>query len=87
MNNRQKGIEVSGDMDAFAHWAPVWRRSLELLHNAYAGPYLEDDQEEFDEDVIEGRYVVLKDLPLWGRSKIYYEKAGHGPTQIVFCHT
>lgn len=87
MNNRQPGIEIKGDMDAFAHWTPIWRRSLELLHNAYAGPYPEDGQEEFDNDVLVGRYLVLKDIPLWGRSKVYYETSGKGPVQIVFLHT
>ena len=87
MNNRQEGIEIKGDMQAMAHWAPVWRRTLELLHDAYAGPTPEDEQEEFDEDVLVGRYVVLKDVPLWGRSKIYYEQSGKGDIQIVFLHT
>ena len=71
MNNRQEGIDIRGDMSDFAHWAPVWRRGLELLHNAYAGPYLEEEQPETDEDAIVGRYLVLKDIPLWGRSKVY----------------
>ncbi|KAB8349572.1 hypothetical protein FH972_023596 [Carpinus fangiana] len=87
MNNRQDGIEIKGDMLAFANWASIWRRSLELLHNAYAGPYPEEKQEESDDDVITGRYIVLKDIPLWGRSKVYYETSGNGPVQIVFCHT
>jgi len=87
MNIKQSGIEVEGDQSAFAHWTHVWRRILELIHDTYAGPTPEDAQEESDEDVITGHYVVLKDIPVWGRSKCYYETAGTGPIPIVFLHT
>jgi len=87
MNIKQEGIEVLGDKTSWAHWTHVWRRILELMHDAYAGPTPEDTQEESDEDVVVGRYVVLKDIPLWGRAKVYYEQAGDGPVPIVFLHT
>ena len=87
MNNRQEGIEIKGDFQSFSHFAPIWRRSLELLHDAYAGPCPEDTQEDLDEDALVGGYLVLKDVPLWGRCKIYYETSGKGSVPIVFCHT
>lgn len=87
MNIKQEGIEIQGDQAAFAHWTHVWRRTLELIHDAHAGPTPEDTQNELEEDVIVGRYVVLKDIPIWGRAKVYYEQSGEGPTPIVFLHT
>lgn len=87
MNIKQEGIQVIGDQIAWAHWAHIWRRSLELLHDEHAGKTPEDPQEENDEDVIIGRYIVLRDIPVWGRSKVYYETAGEGPVPIVFLHT
>ena len=87
MNIKQEGIEVQGDQAAWAHWTHVWRRVLELLHDTYAGPTPTDDQEEEDEDAAVGRYVVLKDIPIWGRAKVYYEQAGKGDIPIVFLHT
>lgn len=87
MNIKQEGIEVLGDSAAWAHWTHVWRRVLELLHDAHAGPTPEDQQDELDDDVTIGRYVVLKDIPIWGRAKCYYETAGEGDVPIVFLHT
>lgn len=87
MNIKQEGIEVLGDQASFAHWTHVWRRVLELLHDAYAGPTPEDDQDENEEDAIVGRYVTLKDIPIWGKAKVYYEQSGSGPVPIVFLHT
>ena len=87
MNIKQEGIEIQGDQASFAHWTHVWRRVLELLHDAYAGSTPEDHQDELDEDVAIGRYVVLKDIPIWGRAKVYYEQAGDGSVPIVFLHT
>lgn len=87
MNNKQKGIEIKGDMRAFENHASLWRRGLEILHDTFAGPYLEESQEESDEDAVVGRYVVLSDIPTWGRSKVYYESSGTGSIPIVFLHT
>ncbi|PSK33940.1 hypothetical protein B9Z65_8266 [Elsinoe australis] len=87
MNIKQEGIEVLGDQASFAHWTHVWRRVLELLHDVYAGPTPEDDQDDNEEDAIVGRYVTLKDIPIWGKAKVYYEQSGSGPIPIVFLHT
>lgn len=87
MNIKQKGIEIRGDQNAFAHWTHVWRRVLELLHDAHVGPTPEDTSTELEEDAITGHYVYLKGIPIWGRCKVFYETSGEGPTPIVFLHT
>jgi hypothetical protein len=86
MNIKQKGIEVLGDQTAYAHWTHVWRRVLELAHDAQCGPMPMDEQSETDEDFIVGRYAYLE-APVWGRSKVFYEFAGEGKQAIVFLHT
>lgn len=86
MNIKQKGIEVQGDQTAMAQWTHVWRRVLELTHDAHCGPIKEDEQTEPEQDFITGRYVYLN-APVWGRSKVFYETAGDGKQPIVFLHT
>lgn len=87
MNIKQEGIEIRGDQDAFAHWTHVWRRVLELLHDAQAGPTPEDTNPEYEEDAITGHYVYLKNIPIWGSCKVFYETSGEGDVPIVFLHT
>jgi hypothetical protein len=86
MNIKQEGIEVQGEETGMAQWAHVWRRVLELAHDAHCGPIKEDEQQEPTEDFISGRYVYLE-APVWGKSKIFYEYSGEGKQQIVFLHT
>lgn len=76
----------SNKQDAFARWTHIWRRTLELLHDSFAGPTPEDKQDEPDEDCIVGRYVYVTS-PLWGKCKIFYEQSGEGSQDIVFLHT
>lgn len=86
MNIKQKGIAVEGDQTAFAHWTHVWRRVLELAHDAHCGPIKEDEQAEPEHDYLTGRYIYLN-APLWGRTKVFYEYSGEGKQPIVFLHT
>lgn len=86
MNIKQKGIEVSGDQTAYAQWTHVWRRVLELVHDAHCGPLPEEDQAEPEQDYLTGRYVYLQ-APVWGKSKVFYEYSGEGKQSIVFLHT
>lgn len=86
MNIKQKGIEVSGDQNAFAQWSHVWRRVLELAHDAQCGPIKEETQQEPEKDFITGKYVYLQ-APVWGRVKTFYEYSGDGKHPIVFLHT
>lgn len=45
MNIKQEGIEVLGSQEAFAYSTHVWRRTLELLRDAYVGaPMAEEEQ-------------------------------------------
>lgn len=86
MNIKQQGIEVLGSNEAFAHWTHVWRRCLELLHDAYCGPMAEEVDDELDEDHIVGRYTYVT-APVWGKCKVFYEQSGDGDQEIVFLHT
>ncbi|KAF1958447.1 alpha/beta-hydrolase [Byssothecium circinans] len=86
MNIKQQGIEVLGDQHAFAQWTHVWRRVLELAHDAHCGPMKEDTQQEPEKDFLTGKYVYLP-APVWGRVKTFYEYSGEGKQQIVFLHT
>lgn len=86
MNIKQKGVQVHGDQTAFAQWAHVWRRVLELAHEAHCGPIKQDEQTEPERDYLSGRYTYLE-APGWGRCKIFYEYSGEGKQPIVFLHT
>lgn len=86
MNIKQEGIQIQGDQQSFNQHAHIWRRILEVLHEAYCGPMKIDEQPEEDEDSITGRYVYII-TPLWGRCKIYYEESGSGDQEVVFLHT
>jgi hypothetical protein len=86
MFSLQKGVEVLGDQTAFTQWTHVWRRVLELVHDAHCGPMKEDGQAEPQEDYLTGKYTYLE-APVWGRCKIFYEHSGEGKQPIVFLHT
>ena len=86
MNIKQEGIEIQGDQTSFAHWTHVWRRALELIHDAHSGETPADDEPDVDVDHIVGRYVYIES-PLWGKSKVFYEQSGEGDQDIVFLHT
>jgi len=77
---------ILNPQDAFARWTHIWRRTLELLHDSFAGPTPEEKQDDLDEDCIVGRYVYVTS-PLWGKCKIFYEQSGEGTQDIVFLHT
>ncbi|OJD36508.1 alpha beta hydrolase fold family protein [Diplodia corticola] len=87
MNIKQQGVEATGDQEAFGQYAHVWRRALELLHDAHCGPTpLDEDAAETDDDYITGRYIYVT-APGWGRCKIFVEKSGVGKQPILFLHT
>jgi hypothetical protein len=86
MNAGQMGTEVLGDQKAFFQWTHVWRRVLELAHDAHCGPMKEDEQAEPQQDYLTGKYAYLE-APVWGRSKIFYEYSGEGKQSLVFLHT
>lgn len=86
MNIKQEGISIEGDQTAFAHWTHVWRRVLEIIHDAHSGPTPAYEEPELDEDFIVGRYTYIT-APLWGKCKVFYEQSGEGDQDIVFLHT
>jgi len=86
MNIKQEGISVEGDELEFAHWTHIWRRVLELLHDALVGETPADTEPERDDDHIVGRYAYITS-PLWGRCKCFYEQSGNGVQEILFLHT
>jgi hypothetical protein len=87
MSTKQKGgAEVVGDQAAFIHWTHVWRRVLELAHDAQCGPMQQEEEVEPQYDYLTGKYTYLE-APVWGRCKIYYEYSGEGKQPIIFLHT
>ncbi|KAK4945549.1 hypothetical protein LTR10_015168 [Elasticomyces elasticus] len=86
MNIKQEGVGVHGNNTKFAQYGHLATRLLELLREGQNGPTKEDTNPETDEDHIIGRYIYV-DTPVWGRTKIFYEKSGDGPQQVVFLHT
>lgn len=86
MNIKQEGIEIQGDQISFSQHTYIWRRVLEVLHDAYCGPMKVDEEPELDEDYIVGRYVYIT-IPTWGKCKVFYEQSGSGEQDIVFLHT
>ncbi|KAL6812196.1 alpha/beta hydrolase fold family protein [Trichoderma camerunense] len=87
----EPGVGILGDAQAFGRSARLWRLFLDTarrhISNSKApvtnGIGYHEDQEE---DSIVGRYIWL-DLPIFGRTKIFYETAGEGPRQILWLHT
>lgn len=88
MNSKQEGVDaVLGSQEDFARYAHVWRRTLELLHDAYCGPLREEGQDELEEDSVDGRYVYIE-APLWEKCKVFVEHSGtSGKPEILFLHT
>lgn len=86
MNIKQEGVGVSGNQVKFAQYGHLATRLLELLREGLHGPIQEYKQADLEDDCIVGRYAYV-DCPVWGRTKIFYETAGEGSQQIVFCHT
>jgi pimeloyl-ACP methyl ester carboxylesterase len=86
MNIVQEGVGVQGNQVKFAQYGHLATRLLELLRDGLHGPMEEETQPEMDEDHIVGRYIYVNP-PVWGRTKVFYEKSGTGKQEIVFCHT
>jgi pimeloyl-ACP methyl ester carboxylesterase len=86
MNIVQEGVGVQGDQIKFAQYGHLATRFLELLRDGLHGPMQEEIQPEMDEDHIVGRYIYVNP-PVWGRTKVFYEKSGSGKEEILFCHT
>ena len=86
MNIVQEGVGITGDRVKYAQYSHLSTRLLELLRDGLHGPMQEDEQPEQTEDHIVGRYIFITP-PLWGRTKVFYEKSGNGPQEIVFLHT
>lgn len=86
MNIKQEGISIEGDQLEFAHWTHIWRRVLELVHDAHSGVTPADEEPELEDDAIVGRYTYIQVLH-WGKCKVFYEQAGEGSQEIVFLHT
>ncbi|KAF2009419.1 alpha/beta-hydrolase [Aaosphaeria arxii CBS 175.79] len=87
-NIHQEGVEVLGNHDLFLNLAAVWRRVLELSHDALCGPIPEEQIPAPSEtDHITGKYTYLN-LATWGATKLFYEQSGDvSNPSIVFLHT
>jgi len=86
MNIVQEGVGVQGDQIKFAQYGHLATRFLELLRDGLHGPMQEETQPEMDDDHIVGRYIYVNP-PVWGRTKVFYEKSGNGKEELLFCHT
>ncbi|KAK8226673.1 Alpha/Beta hydrolase protein [Phyllosticta capitalensis] len=81
------GVKVEGSEENFDRLSHIWRRVLELIREAHSGHTPTDpDPSDTEEDFITGEYKYIT-APLWGRNKIFIEKAGSGRQQILFLHT
>jgi len=85
------GVSIAGDMVEFGRNARIWRISLDRARDALNGVKSEDAlgqvyAQDTEDDCIVGRYIWIE-TPGWGRSKVFYESAGHGPQSILLLHT
>jgi len=86
MNIKQEGVGIHGNEVKFAQYGHLATRLLELLREGQNGPMKEDSQPEMEDDYITGKYIYIQ-APVWGRTKVFYEKSGKGQQEIVFLHT
>lgn len=87
MNIVQDGAGVLGSREKYSQYAHLTTHLLSLIREGLHGPtVLDKSQPETDEDHLVGRYVYIS-APVWGRSKVFYEKSGEGAQEIVFLHT
>ncbi|KAH0598356.1 hypothetical protein MHUMG1_03654 [Metarhizium humberi] len=87
-NIHQDGVDILGDQNMFVAYASIWRRVLEMSHEALHGRMQEDPVPPPSlEDAIVGRYVYVSP-PGWGRTKVFYEQSGSEQyPDIFFLHT
>ncbi|KAJ9654615.1 hypothetical protein H2198_006361 [Neophaeococcomyces mojaviensis] len=91
---QHKEVCAIGDTTAFARYARVWRISLDRIRDAVNEvPILQPgtatvmaEHEDTEEDSVVGRYTCINHSE-YGKVKIFYEMAGHGPEVLVFLHT
>lgn len=86
----ENGVKMSGDVASFGRYCRLWRIALDRARDIVTGNQIQSTDyippEEMEDDSIIGRYIWV-DLPVWGRSKIFYESAGSGPRDILLLHT
>ena len=57
---------VEGDIEAFAQYSPLWRRTLEVLHETRHQRILSEPDPEIEDDfALVGKYITLN-LDRWG---------------------
>ncbi|CRL23650.1 Aldehyde dehydrogenase, conserved site [Penicillium camemberti] len=86
MNIVQDGAGVHGNHTKYSQFVHLSDRLLELLREGLHGPHVEDLQPDTDEDHIVGKYVYIYP-PVWGKTKVFYERSGTGSQEILFLHT
>lgn len=85
-------ISVLGDQQAFGRYARLWRIVLDRARDVLYGKPLQvasfepPDDEFVEEDAVTGKYIWLG-FEEYGKVKLFYEYAGHGPLNILFLHT
>lgn len=86
------GISVLSDQQSFAQHARLWRLVLDRARDALHGKPVQNTSEQFpadeetEDDAVTGKYVWIEHSE-YGKVKIFYERAGSGPQDILFLHT
>lgn len=94
LSPQHKEVRVVGDTTAFARYARVWRIALDRMRDAVNEISMPQStvettvpaDEDTDVDDLVGRYVRVEHSE-YGKVKIFYEVAGHGPQVLLFLHT
>lgn len=83
-------VSIAGDTSAFAKYATIWRRVLDVMRNVITDTAIEPETsampEEPEEDSVVGRYIWIVHSE-YGKVKVFYEFAGSGKQIILFLHT
>ena len=94
----ENGVSISGDPASFARYARVWRLALDILRTTIRPPVKQSvslssaegnasqDQHVSSVAEITGTYLPTT-TSLFGHSRIFVERAGHGPQKLLFLHT
>lgn len=92
VHGHEPGVRISGDIDAFSKSVSVWRIVLDIARDVIHGRQscstdsdVDETRSENDDDIV-GKYVGIV-TPSLGRTRIFYECAGHGPGQLLWLHT
>lgn len=83
-------LSEGSDVTAFAQYARVWRRVLDVMRDVVSGRAITNEDlgvvDEPEEDSVVGRYNWVNHTE-YGSVKVFHESAGVGDQIILFLHT